>query len=273
MEALIQRIPGMPAPIKKSLINSSADSPFVDAIALVEMPRKFSFPNIKHYDGMMDLDDYIAYQRRGELLREYVGWFDKEKVSIPHCNLVMAIYVFRKGLLHDSDLYKELTKYPCKTMTDVLTNAWAQIKWEEDKVNYTPSSLNRNDERRSRCVERKSAECRPEPYPTTRHNDRTHDNHAPRDRPPRQPERTRARVQEYNLIITPVEAIAAMKNLGSAVKWPERMSSPTDKRELTKWCDFHGDHDHSTEDCIALKFEVVEHCYAFCVPASIRGVI
>jgi len=41
MEALIQKIPGVPTPIKKSLPHSYADSPFVDSIVLVEMPKKF----------------------------------------------------------------------------------------------------------------------------------------------------------------------------------------------------------------------------------------
>ncbi|KAL5821930.1 hypothetical protein ACOSQ3_023812 [Xanthoceras sorbifolium] len=225
MEALIQCIPGIPAPIKKSSINSFADSPFVDVIALVKMPRKFSFTNMKHYDGTIDPDDHITY----ELLCDYVGRFNKEKVSIPYCNQAMAISNFRKGLLHDSDLYKELIKYPCKTMEDVLAKAWSQIKWEEDEVNYTPSRHNRNDERRSRRVEHKSAERRPEPYPTGL-------------RPPRQPERTKARVPEYNLNITLVEAVTVMKNLGNSVKWSGRMSSLADKKDSTKWCDFHQDH-------------------------------
>ena len=60
MEDLIRRILGIPAPIKKSSINSYADSPFTDNIALVEMPRKFSFPNMKLYNGTADLDDHIA---------------------------------------------------------------------------------------------------------------------------------------------------------------------------------------------------------------------
>ena len=60
MEALIQKIPGLPAPIKKSLPHSYADSPFVDSIALIEMPRKFSFPNMKMYDGTTDPTDHIA---------------------------------------------------------------------------------------------------------------------------------------------------------------------------------------------------------------------
>ena len=65
MEALIQRIPGVPAPIKKSTANSFADSPFVDAIALMEMPKKFNFPNMKQYEGTTDLDDHLAqYKQR-----------------------------------------------------------------------------------------------------------------------------------------------------------------------------------------------------------------
>ena len=65
MEALVQKILGVPAPIKKSLPHSYADSPFVDSIALIEMPRKFSFPNMKMYDGTTDPTDHIAsYKQR-----------------------------------------------------------------------------------------------------------------------------------------------------------------------------------------------------------------
>ena len=60
IEALIQRIPRVPAPILKSAPSCYADSLFVDKIALVEMPRKFSFPNMKLYDGTNDLNDHIA---------------------------------------------------------------------------------------------------------------------------------------------------------------------------------------------------------------------
>ena len=65
MEALIQKISAVPAPIKRSNANSFTDSPFVDAIVLVEMPKKFSFPNMKQYEGTTDSDDHIAqYKQR-----------------------------------------------------------------------------------------------------------------------------------------------------------------------------------------------------------------
>ncbi|KAK0608385.1 hypothetical protein LWI29_029952 [Acer saccharum] len=241
MEALIQRIPGVPAPIKKSTANSFVDSPFVDAIALTEMPKKFSFPNMKQYEGMTDLDDHIAQykqrmftaaiprdlrgvcmckafgsslsgqalqwytnlpnnsidsfaqltdtfveqfainrklkkqsndlytimQRPIENLRTYVRRFNREKVQIPHCNQATAIYAFRKGLRFDSDLYKKLTKYPCRTMEDVLAKAWAQIKWEENKANFIGKTNNSYyGSRRNDRVDRKSNDRRSEPYPT-----------------------------------------------------------------------------------------------------------
>ena len=32
-----------------------------------------------------------------------------------------------------------MTMYPCKTMEDVLSRAWAQVKWEEDVANHAKS--------------------------------------------------------------------------------------------------------------------------------------
>ena len=60
MEALIQRIPGVPTLLKKSLPHSYSNSPFVDSIALIKMPNKFSFPNMKMYDGMIDPTYHIS---------------------------------------------------------------------------------------------------------------------------------------------------------------------------------------------------------------------
>ena len=54
-----------PTTLKKSQPHSYADYSFVDSIALIEMPKKFSFPNMKLYDGTIDLTNYIAsYKQR-----------------------------------------------------------------------------------------------------------------------------------------------------------------------------------------------------------------
>lgn len=58
-----------------------------------------------------------------------------ELVLILNYHATMTIRPFRKELLPTSDLYKDLTMYPCRTMDDVLNKASAHVKWKEDEVN------------------------------------------------------------------------------------------------------------------------------------------
>ncbi|XP_022857056.1 uncharacterized protein LOC111378118, partial [Olea europaea var. sylvestris] len=40
------------------------------------------------------------------------------------------------------------------------------------------------------------------------------------------------------------------------LKWPPRLRSPPDTRDKSKYCDFHRDQGHTTEDCLASKREI-----------------
>nr|VDD54199.1 unnamed protein product [Brassica oleracea] len=41
--------------------------------------------------------------------------------------------------------------------------------------------------------------------------------------------------------------------MGPHVKWPQKMQAPDSFRNPNRWCDFHHDHSHKTEDCVATK--------------------
>ena len=62
MPSMVERLSGVDPPIRKSDPDSYADTPFTDEITLIEMPRKFSFPSIKVYDGTSDPDDHRPVQ-------------------------------------------------------------------------------------------------------------------------------------------------------------------------------------------------------------------
>ncbi|XP_022871854.1 uncharacterized protein LOC111390955 [Olea europaea var. sylvestris] len=40
------------------------------------------------------------------------------------------------------------------------------------------------------------------------------------------------------------------------LKWPVRMRSPPESRDMNKYCEFHRDHGHTTENCKALQWEI-----------------
>ncbi|XP_021856371.2 uncharacterized protein [Spinacia oleracea] len=44
--------------------------------------------------------------------------------------------------------------------------------------------------------------------------------------------------------------------MGKAEKWPPKSSKPDSKKDPLKWCDFHADIGHTTNECVALRREV-----------------
>ncbi|XP_048599778.1 uncharacterized protein LOC125579914 [Brassica napus] len=330
MKSMVERLPGVAPPIRKSNPDSYADTPFTDEVTLIKMPMKFSFPSIRAYDGTTDLDDHVAQyrqrmlavalskesreatmckgfgstltgpalqwyinlpsrsiasfailsdkfvetfasskdlentsdglyeilQQRAEPLRGYIARFNQEKVVIPECRIPTTISAFKRGLLPDGDLYKELTKYQCKTMEAVLSQAWAQVKWEEDVASRAKAQQKQD--------------------PKTIRSDRTERDENPSQRSARDfRNRNRGRYQNRpiekaegmavsmwpdisHLSISRPELINVLRQMGQQVNWPQKMKAPDSFRNPGIWCDFHRDQGHKTEDCIALKIEVNE---------------
>ncbi|XP_074306470.1 uncharacterized protein LOC141641717 [Silene latifolia] len=73
-------------------------------------------------------DLYRIVQGFEESTRDYLNRFNKEKVSIPRCDIATAIQAFRRGLHQDSQLYKELTMHPCTTFEEVQSKAIAVMR-------------------------------------------------------------------------------------------------------------------------------------------------
>ncbi|XP_074305785.1 uncharacterized protein LOC141641006 [Silene latifolia] len=73
-------------------------------------------------------DLYRIVQEIGESIKDYVTRFNAEKVSIRGCDMSTAINASRQGLDKESNLYKELTIYPCERFEEVQQRATAALR-------------------------------------------------------------------------------------------------------------------------------------------------
>jgi hypothetical protein len=73
---------------------------------------------------------------------------------------------------------------------------------------------------------------------------------------PRKQEVSRFQPERFTLLNTSfTEVVMAIKG-DLAFRWPAKMKLDPYKRDRSKFCEYHGEHGHSIEDCIILYREV-----------------
>ncbi|KAF3537225.1 hypothetical protein F2Q69_00023163 [Brassica cretica] len=90
-QSMVKRLLGVSPPIRNNNPDSYADTPFTDEITLIKMPRKFSFPSIKAYDGTSNPDDHD--------LCAYYGKMDKASICIDLQGVGSVYIVFLRRAL------------------------------------------------------------------------------------------------------------------------------------------------------------------------------
>ncbi|GFY80685.1 hypothetical protein Acr_01g0004940 [Actinidia rufa] len=72
--------------------------------------------------------------------------------------------------------------------------------------------------------------------------------------------RTPARRPEFILppLNAPVAQVLSEMKYEEFVKWPEKIKTDPQKRNQNKYCEFHWDHGHNTEDCFQPKEQIVD---------------
>ena len=64
------------------------------------------------------------------------------------------------------------------------------------------------------------------------------------------------KLHSYNFNISVSELVKSFDKYGKEVRWPRKSDKPDARKDMNRWCEFHGDHGHSTDECIALRKEV-----------------
>ena len=65
-----------------------------------------------------------------------------------------------------------------------------------------------------------------------------------------------ARNQQYTPLDVPLEQVLMQIKDDPSLKWPEKMKEDPNKRNRNKYCRFHRDHGHDTDQCFDLKQQV-----------------
>ncbi|KAF3536487.1 hypothetical protein F2Q69_00021387 [Brassica cretica] len=147
----------------------------------------------------------------------------------------------------DGELYKELTKYQCKTMDDVLYRAWAHVKWEED-ITSRAKAQQKQDQKVSKQAKTDRDEGSHQRKEAGRRNRGMYQN-SPLEKAEGMnvsmwPSSTWPDIS--HLAISKPELIKILRQMGPQVKWPQKMKAPDSFWNPNRRCDFQNDHSHKT---------------------------
>ncbi|GJT91004.1 reverse transcriptase domain-containing protein [Tanacetum coccineum] len=178
-------------------------------------------------------------QQHEESLKDYVARFSEETLHMATRSDTMVYGAFISGL-RPGRLFKDLIAKPPSSLEDLFTQTHNFIRAED--VN----NENRLREPRRETKQHMTYKDLPR---------RSRDKHIPRPAT-RQVESYRLSRDNFTALIkSPVEILATSEGK-TMLRPPPKMFTPANKRGRTKYCEFHGDHGHETNDCIDLRKEI-----------------
>ncbi|XP_013673638.2 uncharacterized protein LOC106377971 [Brassica napus] len=141
-------------------------------------------------------------------------------------------------------------------MEDVLSRALEQVKWEEDVASRAKAQP-KQDQRSTRS-DRGDREERSSQKGSKDSGNRNQGRFQYRPLEKEEGMSVSTWPDISHLSISTPELVNTLRQMGQQLKWPQNMKAPDSFQNPGLWCDFHRDHGHKTEDCVALKIEVNE---------------
>ncbi|KAJ9543815.1 hypothetical protein OSB04_023522 [Centaurea solstitialis] len=319
--ALLTKLPGAAVPVEVEPKTGFQASPFVDELALVDVPKKYTIPAFAtKYSGITDPVEHIAQykqlmwtvpipaqyqevcmcksfgstltgaalqwlinlkpksigsfaelvnqftrqfassrkmekqtsdlyyivQKSGETIRDYFNRFNAAMIEIKNCDVKTAIEAYKRGLEDSSGLYLELTKYPPENFDDVRARTLAFMRIEDDALF-----------RRKHSAEKKPLGAQKHDFKHKRVNKIGNPRYESKTRPSKGTVKIRyPELSTYNFAGTSKDLVDSLRKIDANVRWPKKSDKPSKDKDQNKWCDFHDDHGHTTDECISLKKEI-----------------
>ena len=201
---------------------------------------------LRHFIGGQHpkrLADHLLTIRQGEkeTLRSYMKRFTQETLEVDEADDKVPLTTFI-ARLRSRDLVASLVKNPPKTMAEMLLKAQKYMNAKDalaaiKDVEKPGDKAKKEDERRGQ-----KREC-----PDRRNNDK---NRRKDDKSPW--------TISFTPLVMPVDKILTQIKDEHYLKWPRPLHSSPNIRDKNKYCQFHKDHGHNTEDCKDLKEQIEE---------------
>ena len=194
-------------------------------------------------------------QSSQESLRSYVQRFNAESLKVDIPDEKFAIIAFIVGLgVQSKDLMFSISKNPQASMVEVLAKAEKYINDEEALISKNGSSSTHKeksgtDKRRGRSPKGQSdRERSPKKY--GERSPKRHGNLRDRLGPPQLKRRQRYSPRRFTPLMASVSQVLGEVRNKQFLRWPTQMKSNSATRDNTRYCEFHRDYGHRTDDCI-----------------------
>ena len=187
--------------------------------------------------------DHLLTIRQGEkeTLRLYVKCFTRETLEVDEADDKVQLTTFNAGL-KSKEFVVSLAKNPLKTMAEMLLKVQKYMSAEDalatiKDVEKPADKGRKEDDRRGKKKERSD--------------------HQTGDRGKWKDEKTLRKVK-FTPLVMPVDKILAQIKDKHYLKWLRPLHSSPNVQDKKKYCQFHKDHNHYTEDCRDLKEQIEE---------------
>ena len=194
-------------------------------------------------------------------LRSYVQRFNAESLKVDIPDEKFAITAFIAGLgVQSKDLMFYISKNPQASMTEVLAKAEKYINGEEALISKKGSSSTHKeksgtDKRQGRSPRRQNDRER-SPKKDGERSPKRRGSLRDRLGPPQPERRQHYSPRRFTPLTTTVSQVLREVQKEQFLRWPSRMKSDPTTRDNTRYCEFHRDYGHHTDDYIQLRKEI-----------------
>ncbi|KAK1406299.1 hypothetical protein QVD17_41592 [Tagetes erecta] len=194
-------------------------------------------------------DLYRITQSNSESLRDYVSKFGMEILEIPNLDMATAVQAFNMGSKKDSIFYDDLVMNPCRNLDEVRTRALRFIRLKDDKkiqdMIGSTIKLEHHDKKQGSLFKNNKTK----PY-------FKHDNQNVHAVKYDEDEEEYPKISEYCFSVDVGDVLLAMQDLGGKARWPRKIDKAVGYKDKSKWCSYHEDFGHFTDECTALRREI-----------------